>query len=125
MKSSPIILGDLSSKLAFILWSFIIVRSNISIATVSENLRHYPSAICAHLDPVITEILKLTPTLKSAHFLGKGAPDGVRASVKRATDNAVAYGSDISDFGILINKLSNEQSNIKVICIPILNLNIK
>lgn len=44
----------------------------LSFCTLSENLRHDPSAICAHLDLVITEIKKIVPHLTLAHFLSDG-----------------------------------------------------
>ncbi|CAH0553651.1 unnamed protein product [Brassicogethes aeneus] len=46
--------------------------TNLSICTLSENLRHDPPAICAHLDPVIVEVKTLIPNLTCAHFLSDG-----------------------------------------------------
>lgn len=43
-----------------------------SYCTLSHSLRHDPSAICAHLDPIIKEIKRIIPNLKSAHFLSDG-----------------------------------------------------
>lgn len=43
-----------------------------SICTVSENLRHDPVLICAHLKPVIEKIHSFTPSLKSLHILSDG-----------------------------------------------------
>lgn len=43
-----------------------------SICTVSENLRHDPVLICAHLTPVIEKIKLLSPDLKTLHILSDG-----------------------------------------------------
>lgn len=43
-----------------------------SFCTLSESLRHDPSSICAHLDPVITKLKELVPNLKKIHFLSDG-----------------------------------------------------
>lgn len=43
-----------------------------SICTVSQNLRHDPVLICAHLKPVIEQIKLLTPDLKNLHILSDG-----------------------------------------------------
>ncbi|KAL0869426.1 hypothetical protein ABMA27_007661 [Loxostege sticticalis] len=43
-----------------------------SFCTISENLRHDPTLICAHLNPVIENIKLLVPNLKSLHFLSDG-----------------------------------------------------
>lgn len=135
---------------------------NVSICTLSENLRHDPPAICAHLDPVIIEIHKLIPDLKSVHFLsdgpntqyknktmfylmvtylsekmgvevlhwhysesghGKGAPDGLGATVKRTADSLVGYGRDIPNFETLMTELT--QKKLKVKCIPIFSSEIE
>ena len=41
----------------------------ISFCTVSENLRHDPSAICVHLDPIMAIVKEKVPSLKTIHFL--------------------------------------------------------
>ncbi|XP_062532769.1 uncharacterized protein LOC134198688 isoform X1 [Bombyx mori] len=43
-----------------------------SICTVSENLRHDPVLICAHLKPVIEKIKLITPDLTELHILSDG-----------------------------------------------------
>lgn len=40
--------------------------------TVSENLRHDPVLICAHLKPIIEQIKLLTPDLRELHILSDG-----------------------------------------------------
>ena len=37
--------------------------------TVSENLRHNPSAICVHLDPIMAIVKEKVPSFKTIHFL--------------------------------------------------------
>lgn len=41
------------------------VTSNCSL---SDSLRHDPSAICAHLKPITMEINRSQPSLKTAHI---------------------------------------------------------
>lgn len=41
----------------------------LTFCTMSDDLRHDPVAICAHLDLVITEIKKIVPQLTTVHFL--------------------------------------------------------
>lgn len=43
-----------------------------SICTVSENTRHDPVLICAHLKPVMEQIKILSPDLKQLHILSDG-----------------------------------------------------
>ncbi|XP_047991938.1 uncharacterized protein LOC125230721 [Leguminivora glycinivorella] len=43
-----------------------------SFCTVSENLRHDPVLICAHLKPVIEKMKSLTPALSFLHILSDG-----------------------------------------------------
>ncbi|CAB3257455.1 unnamed protein product [Arctia plantaginis] len=43
-----------------------------SICSVSENLRHDPVLICAHLTPVVERIKLLSPDLKNLHILSDG-----------------------------------------------------
>lgn len=43
-----------------------------SICTISENLRHDPVFICAHLQPVIQRVRELSPNLKHLHILSDG-----------------------------------------------------
>ncbi|CAH1114857.1 unnamed protein product [Psylliodes chrysocephalus] len=45
---------------------------NVSLCTMSENLRHDPSAICAHLQPVFDEVQHLVPNLRTINFLSDG-----------------------------------------------------
>lgn len=128
----------------------------VSLCTLSENLRHDPGAICAHLEPIIAEIIKLVPQLKVVHFLsdgpstqyknkkmfyliasylseklnvdvlrwhysesghGKGAPDGVGATLKRTADKLVGQGKDISTFKVLVDEITRNCKGIK--CIPV------
>lgn len=44
----------------------------LSICTLSDNLRHDPSAICAHLQLAIDEIRKIVPCIENVHFLSDG-----------------------------------------------------
>lgn len=44
----------------------------LSICTLSDNLRHDPSAICAHLQLAIMEIQKIIPYIETVHFLSDG-----------------------------------------------------
>ncbi|CAG9786535.1 unnamed protein product [Diatraea saccharalis] len=56
-------------------YSFQIPHNKIqttSICTVSQNLRHDPVLICAHLKPVIEQIKLITPDLKNLHILSDG-----------------------------------------------------
>lgn len=46
--------------------------STISFCTVTDNLRHDPPAICAHLDPVLLFVREKIPNLKTVHFLSDG-----------------------------------------------------
>jgi hypothetical protein len=43
-----------------------------SFCTISANVRHDPTLICAHLNPLIENIKQLVPNLKSLHFLSDG-----------------------------------------------------
>lgn len=43
-----------------------------SFCTFSENLRHDPSAICAHLHPVIVDLKDMVKNVKTVHFLSDG-----------------------------------------------------
>ncbi|CAB0021014.1 unnamed protein product [Nesidiocoris tenuis] len=45
---------------------------------------------------------------------GKGAPDGVGATVKRTADKAVAEGSDVVDIETLVTVLRNRLRNVEV-----------
>nr|CAI5852709.1 unnamed protein product [Callosobruchus analis] len=44
----------------------------LSLCTFSDNMRHDPAAICAHLEPVIEEALEIVPNLRTAFFLSDG-----------------------------------------------------
>lgn len=44
----------------------------LSFCTLSDDLRHDPSAICAHMNLVIREIRKIIPIVTTAHFLSDG-----------------------------------------------------
>lgn len=44
----------------------------LSICTLSDSLRHDPSAICAHLKLAINEIKKYVPFVDTVHFLSDG-----------------------------------------------------
>ncbi|CAH0562790.1 unnamed protein product [Brassicogethes aeneus] len=44
----------------------------MSLCTFSDNMRHDPAAICAHLEPVIKEALEIVPKLRTAFFLSDG-----------------------------------------------------
>lgn len=44
----------------------------VSLCTLSEDLRHDPSAICAHLEKIIKEARHIVPNLKSVYFLSDG-----------------------------------------------------
>lgn len=44
-----------------------------SLCTMSENLRHDPVLVCAHLDPIFERLKTLVPNLKSLHMLSDGA----------------------------------------------------
>ncbi|VEN35312.1 unnamed protein product [Callosobruchus maculatus] len=45
---------------------------NINFCTISENLRHDPSAICGHLTPILREIKSQIPQIKTAYFQSDG-----------------------------------------------------
>lgn len=47
-------------------------NKNISFCTLSDDLRHSPPAICAHLMPVLEKARSLIPSLKTAHFMSDG-----------------------------------------------------
>lgn len=125
-----------------------------SYCTISENLRHDPTFICAHLLPIIKIIKDLHPDLKTMHFLsdgpstqyrnkskffllanfisaelgvqnvmwhyhesghGKGAPDGIGATVKRTADRMVAMGRDVGNFQQLTECLNGNCKGVQVI----------
>lgn len=44
----------------------------IPFCTISESRRHDSVSICAHLKPLISEILKIVPDLETIHFLSDG-----------------------------------------------------
>lgn len=48
--------------------------SSLCMATLSEDCRHDPIAIIAHLEPVTKFIRDMVPNLKTIHFLSDGAP---------------------------------------------------
>ena len=43
---------------------------------------------------------------------GKGAPDGVRATLKRTADEIVAQGNDINNFDVFFNVIKSKINNI-------------
>nr|CAI5853399.1 unnamed protein product [Callosobruchus analis] len=45
---------------------------HINFCTISENLRHDPSAICGHLTPILRELKSQFPQIKTAHFQSNG-----------------------------------------------------
>lgn len=71
-----------------------------SICTVSENLRHDPVLICAHLKPVIDQIKLLTPHLRVLHILSDGPTTQYRN--KTMFHMIVAYLSKISNAETII-----------------------
>ncbi|XP_031338109.1 uncharacterized protein LOC116175586 [Photinus pyralis] len=44
----------------------------LSCCTFCEDLRHDPSAICAHLEPLLEDIKELVPNIRHANFLSDG-----------------------------------------------------
>ncbi|CAH2101093.1 unnamed protein product [Euphydryas editha] len=101
---------------------------NESFCTITENLKHDPILICAHLKPIIEHIKTQVPALQNMHFLSdgpstqylkrataKGAPDGVGGCVKRVADMQVALGRDITNVSILVKCLEENCKGIKVI----------
>ena len=48
------------------------VMKSTCYCTVSRNLRHDPSAICVHLDPICRKVKLMIPNLKNVHFLSDG-----------------------------------------------------
>lgn len=47
-------------------------NSNISYCTISNSLRHDPSAICVHLGYIFEDIKSLVPTIRHVNFLSDG-----------------------------------------------------
>lgn len=44
----------------------------LSFCTISDSLRHDPSAVCAHLNPIIDYMLQKLPYLHNVHFFSDG-----------------------------------------------------
>jgi len=122
-----------------------------SFTTISESLRHDPSAIWAHLKPVLHELKRRHPEITDLHFWsdgpttqyrnkanfyffstvlhqmgyhaatwnffesghGKGAPDGIGASVKRQADSWVSSGVDVPSAQKLFDFLECGNSTIQ------------
>lgn len=47
---------------------------------------------------------------------GKGAPDGIRGTVKRTADRLVLHGNDITNGKELFEKISNRLNGVQVHC---------
>ncbi|KAL0829676.1 hypothetical protein ABMA28_003182 [Loxostege sticticalis] len=101
--------------------------------SVSENLRHDPVLICAHLKPFFEEIKCKVPSLQTMHFQcdaknwtlnilwhlsdvghGKGAPDGVGGCLKRTADASVATGNYIPNFDAFVSCLQEKCKGIRI-----------
>jgi len=124
-------------------------ESNIPFCTLSACTRHDPSAIWAHLDPILCHVRSAYPLVVKVHFVsdgpttqyrnksnfyffsqiiydkgftwgswnfmeaghGKGAPDGIGASIKRKCDAAIAHGTDVKDARAVFDVLISSESN--------------
>ena len=64
-------------------------------------------AICRLLSEQFEQIRRITWNYSEAGH-GKGIPDGVGATVKGASDNAVKYGEDVHTFDALVSVLSRK-----------------
>lgn len=70
-----------------------------------------------------TYIPTLLKTCQSVHWHfsesghGKGAPDGIGATLKRTPDRLVALGNDMSDFKSLCQVLQKEVTNIEFLVV--------
>lgn len=127
--------------------------------TISKSMRHDPSAIIAHLQPVLNHYLeemnsetitihflsdspstqyrnkklfyflqnvipKLYPNVKyiswnyteSGH--GKGAPDGIGATIKRTADRLVTFDQDINTFDVFVRAIKD---NIKTLYLDVVD----
>lgn len=129
---------------------------NKCFATVTENLRHDPAAIFAHMQPVVNEMKMHVGDVKTVHILtdgpttqyrnrtlfyllgnyaplmfgdscaeinwhyseaghGKGAPDGIGGCLKRTADRLVAEGKDITSSQAMLEILTREIRNVKLL----------
>lgn len=125
-------------------------------ATVSDCNRHDPSAVLAHLTPLVNYMKVCVPKLKRIHFLsdgaptqyknkkmfylflhrltkqlmcdeinwnfcesghGKGAADGVGATLKRTADKLVAMGTDLPTSESLVTILKENCQGITVLTV--------
>lgn len=76
-------------------------QSPLAFCSISPSRRHDPTAIWAHLDPVLGMIRQTYLEVKKLNWNyfeaghGKGAPDGVGGELKRSEDRAIKHRGDI------------------------------